>query len=501
MAASRKTVFEKVTASLSSLAGPEYAEAACAARAALTGKPFAALMRLAEGRVDFYPRSYHARLTALLPRTGQSISGPIVKSASGATSNEFRAHSAIEQSPLSCLGFFRVGEDGRLYLTAKSAHYHTPLGHDFPGYTLLERARRIGIPNATHNNTRGHITRLLEERLVRAAGGGVDRVLNLETGSLAAEAALKMMLARFYRVQPGSPAPKYAGRTPVVGVLGDDQGTIAANYHGTTVLTQMMRGMWPEMSGMLERNSAFLVRCVRPNDLEGLENLFREYEQGPFKIAGFFHELVMMNYGARELSREFVERLYALCAAHDAPAAVDEIQTCIWSPQTFMFREFGVTPDFVVIGKGFSGGEYAASRLIFSGAMDLLPQFGALVTNGQEELASLSYLITMEWAARNAPVTSAIGDYYECRLKELAAKVPAEIESIEGKRHLSGIRFADLAPAKAFTRRLQDAGIDISVQVYKEGCPPVALTKIPLTAGYEVVDFLMDRMREALQRA
>ena len=72
----------------------------------------------------------------------------------------------------SALGIFRVGEDGRLYLISKSEHYHTPLGHGFPGYTLLDCARQLGIPNATHNNTRGQITRLLEEELVAAVNGG-----------------------------------------------------------------------------------------------------------------------------------------------------------------------------------------------------------------------------------------------------------------------------------------------------------------------------------------
>ena len=73
----------------------------------------------------------------------------------------------------SALGIFRVGEDGRLYLISKSEHYHTPLGHGFPGYTLLDCARQLGIPNATHNNTRGQITRLLEEELVAAVNGHV----------------------------------------------------------------------------------------------------------------------------------------------------------------------------------------------------------------------------------------------------------------------------------------------------------------------------------------
>jgi len=517
-----KTVFEQVSGSLVSLAGREYVEAACRARAALSGEAVEELMKLAEDPVEFYPPSYHARLLRLLPETGQFYSRPAKASSNGATSDDFRAHSNKALAPLSCMGYFRVAEDGRLFLTAKSAHYHAPLGHDFPGYRLLEHGRRLGIANATHNNFRGHITRLLEERLVCRAGGiawksagsggaadellaskratDLNRVLNLETGSLAAEAALKMLLARFYKIQPGSPAPKYQGRTPVIAVLGDDHGAISANYHGTAVLTQMMRGMWPEILGALEQNNVLLVRPVRPNDLDGLEGLFREYETGRFKIAGFFHELVMMNYGARALSQEFVARLYALCEQYDVPSVADEIQTCVWSPQIFMFREYGVKPNIVVLGKGFPGGEYAASRVLFSAAMDTLPQFGALVTNGQEELASLAYLITLEWAECNAQVTAAVGEYYEGRLNDLTAEFPHLIASIEGRRHMAGVHFVDLAPAQAFTRHLQEAGIDISVQVYKDGCPPTALTKLPLTVGYEVVDFIVDRMRDALKR-
>ncbi len=103
------------------------------------------------------------------------------------------AASSAERAPLSACGYLRIGEGGRLFLTTKSEHYHAPLGHGFPGYGLIERARRLGIPNATHNNTRGHVTRRLEERLVEAATDPADgdrspyRVLNLETGSFHAD--------------------------------------------------------------------------------------------------------------------------------------------------------------------------------------------------------------------------------------------------------------------------------------------------------------------------
>ncbi len=514
---SRKTLFEPVRLSLRDLLGGEYVDAVGRARAFLSGEDLRPFRALAARKVDFYPKAFQRRLLALLPQVGTTCTPGLAASAQGATTAAFRANSKSGSAPLSAIGFYRVGESGELFLTTKSEHYHLPLGHGFPGYALVESARRLGVPNATHNNTRGHVTRLLEEELVRTSAGlaqgdqtAVDgllrsrrgnvlnRVLNLQTGSLAAEAALKLVLARFYTPQHGSPAPKYAERTPVIVVVGDDQGGLEGNYHGTAMLTQAMRGMWPELSAGLERHGLFRVRCVRPNSTDDLEAAFAECNAAPNKIAAFFHELIMMNYGATRLTKRFVKRAYALCKKHDVPTVVDEIQTCVWSPELYMFREYGVSPSVVVLGKGFPGGEYAASRILFSHKLDTLPQFGALVTNGQEELSSLAYLVTVRWAEANTDVTRAVGDYYEERLNGLAETYPRLIRAIEGRRHMAGIFFDGLAVAKAFTRRLNERGLDISVQTYKEGCPPSALTKLPIIAGYEIVDVVIAMMEEAL---
>ncbi len=514
---SRTTKFETVRVSLQDMAGRAYVEAVCRARGGLTGEAEKSLRAIAAQKVDFYPQALQRRLVELLPRVGTVCAKGLSASAAGATTRKFREASHLEAAPLAGLGFYRVGEDGRLFLIAKSEHYHTPLGHSFPGYGLVEQARRLGIPNATHNNTRGHITRLLEEELVRTAGGfrrgdraamkrtlasanpaALNRVLNLETGSLAVEAAIKMLLSRFYRHQDDSPAPAYQGRKPVLLVMADDTGGPTANYHGTTIITQAMRGLWPELAAGLEKRGLLLVRAVRPNVPAELEAALRRYDTPPYKVAGFVHELVLMNYGGRRLSEPYIRRAYALCRRHDVPTVVDEIQTGLWSPQLFAFREYGLRPTFVAVGKGFPGGEYPASRLLFSATMDCLPQFGALVTNGQEELASLSYLVTMRWAEANAAVTAEVGEYFQERLHDLAEECPQQIDGIDGSRHLGAIRFRALEPAKAFARRLNAAGLDISVQTYKSDCLPTTLTKLPLIAGYEVVDVIMAKMRAAL---
>jgi len=504
--------------SLTDLAGHAYTDAVCAARAFVTNTPVEHLQAIAGEKVDFAPDWYQRRLDELVDLVGEPICPALSASSAGAATASFRKASGTQAAPLTGFGFTRVGEDGRLYLTSKSEHYHASLGHSFPGYTLIDHARRLGIPNATHNNTRGHITRQLEETLVRLANGipaadyaGLDRVLastephvlnrviNLETGSLAVEAALKMMLARFYRLDESFPTPPYEGRTPVFLVIGDHAGGNKANYHGTTVLTQIMRDLWPGLGQAMSKRELFVVKPVAINDIADFERTLMAYDRGSAKVAGFFHEIILMNYGGVRLTESYLQQAYALCHAHDVPVIVDEIQSCIWSPEFFMFREYGLQPDFVAIGKGFPGGEYPASRILTTPELDNLNQFGALVTNGQEELASLAYLVTIAFAEANRDGTRKLGETYEHELQSLARRYPTIVDRIEGRRHLAAIFFHSVDTTVRFTKALSAAGIDISAHTYKAECPPAALTKIPLISTPRMVEFLIRKMDDTLR--
>ena len=504
--------------SLTDLLGEEYIQAVCEARAFIEGRDPQGLRALADERIAFYPADFQKRVDELVEYIGQPVCGGCKHSSPGASTSSFHKATRTSMAPLTGFGCFRVGEDGKLYLISKSEHYHAALGHSFPGYALLDRARSLGIPNATHNNTRGHITRVLEEELIRIANGVekhdrqglqrvfassephiLNRVLNLETGSLAVEAALKMMLARFYRLEKTFTPPQYHGKIPVFLVIADYEGGKEANYHGTTILTQILRGMWPEFSAGLEAQKLIRVQPVNINDIQDFERKIAGYDTDGYKVAGFFHEIILMNYGGVKLHEAFLQRAYACCREHDVPVIVDEIQSCIWSPELFLFREYGLTPDFVSIGKGFPGGEYPASRLITTTPMDNLNQFGALVTNGQEELGSLTYLITMEFAQANAQHTRAIGEFYERELRALGRKYAHILDRIEGQRHLSALYFFAADKAIEFCKRLNAQGIDISAQTYKANCPPSALTKLPLTATANMVEFIIRKMDDALR--
>ncbi len=493
--------FVPVEMSLTDLLGREYVEAACRARSALRGDSYNDLMAVSENKVEFLPARFQERMHALMGRVGTQVCSGLRHTATGASSRAYNASTKTELAPLSGMGYYRVGEDGKLYMSTKSAHYHAPLGHNFPGYAILETARSLGIPNATHNNTRGCITRWLEEKLIRTAGSPtLNCVLNLETGSLAVEAALKMVLSPFYRIQKDDPEPHYKGRIPVLVVVGNDNGGLQANYHGTTLLMQTLRGMWSELYTQLE-DKAYLIRSVRPNNMDDLRSVFREYDSGKYKIAAFFHEIVMMNYAGLLLTPEFLGLAYELCRKSGTATVDDEIQSCAWHHDLFMFKEWGLQPDFVALGKGFTGGEYPASRILFNKAYDRMPQFGALVTNGQEEIASLAYLVTIAWVEANAETTRMLGDRFEERLQDLACKHGDLIASLNGKRHMLAIAFNDIDLASELVGILNGQGIDISVQTYKTEVPPAAMLKLPLIMDATAIDWVVERIDEAIYAA
>ena len=245
--------------SLTDLLGRDYTEIVCSASALLQDADKDQLQKIADEKVEFYPSAFQQRCENLLNFVGKNFHEPLKKSSQGAGTKSFDKALQKDMAPITGLGFIRAGENGKLYFTGKSEHYHATLGHNFPGFKLLENARKIGISNITHNNTRGHITRLLESELIRIANGiskgeqskldeilnststrVLNRVINLETGSLAMEAALKMMLARFYKLDKTFDAPEYQGKIPVFVVMADNQGGKQANYHGTTILAQMI---------------------------------------------------------------------------------------------------------------------------------------------------------------------------------------------------------------------------------------------------------------------
>jgi len=188
-------------------------------------------------------------------------------------------------------------------------------------------------------------------------------------------------------------------------------------------------------------------------------------------VAGFFHELILMNYGGIRLKERFLARAYELCRAHDVPTLVDEIQSCIWSPELFLFREYRLKPDFVSVGKGF---RRAVPRL--QDPVQLPSRHPGPVRRAGHQRAGRAGLPGLPdhhgVRAGQRRLRARAGEYYHKALCALARKHPRLIDCIEGQRHLSALFFRSEEKAVAFIKALNEGGVDISAQTYKASCPP-----------------------------
>lgn len=510
-------MLNNVRKSLADLLGTEYIDAVKTCAVALMGQDKEEIDNIGSEKVDFINEQLMERADQLLDKVGTPFVEPFSNDNTGASTVSFEKAAKNNAAPIGGYGCFRLGENGKLYLISKSEHYQSSLGHNFGGYKLINNARKLGILNATHNNTRGYIVRLLERELIRTINGldktqvneldeilasdkpkVLNKVLNLETGSLACEAAIKMMLARFYKLDNTFTDRKYEGKTPVFFIMGDNEGGIQANYHGTTIFPQTMRGLWPDIRTACEEKGLYKVVPVKINDINDFKEKIEQYNQGDYKTAGFIHEIILMNYGGIKLTKEFLKAAYELCKKYDTPTMADEIQSCMWYSGMYLFRHYELEPDFVILGKGFPGGEYPASKVITTAEMDSLNQFGALVTNGQEELSSLAYLITMEFVQANGKEIDDLGLYTEHLFQALAAKYPDIINKVEGKGHLIALHFKNVDDAVKLVKAMNEQCIDISAQTYKANCPPAALLKLPLVASQKTLDMLQEKTEKAI---
>jgi len=380
---------------------------------------------------------------------------------------------------LAGLGMFYVTESGKLMLDCTSGHYQMTWGYNHPPLTAAaHEAMELGIVWDNHSNIPSLPVKMLAERLTALAAPGFDRVLlGVCTGSVACAAALKIMLARYRqdeaRVRLGPPV--------MVSLRG--------NYHGTDMAAQTMRGMWPGLLAGMETVQ------VEPNDAASLEEAFRRYRR---RVAGFWFEPIMMNREAALVEPEFLRLARKLCTEQDALMAVDEIQTCFWCPEVFMFRRMGAEPDFVVAGKGMTAGFHPLAALIYRAELDILEQYDAISTNGNASLAAYVALCNLALIKRSAARLRPLARKHFAGLEELAAEFPHTIEGVNGEGFLTGLRFRRREQALAFHQAALERGLWLRVHAYHESHRTL-LMKYPLVVDEEIVAFMLATLRQLLR--
>lgn len=380
-------------------------------------------------------------------------------------------------------GLFYLNERRKLFLDCTSGHYQMLWGYNNPELcAAVEAATRAGVSWDNHSNIPQTPLKWLAHRLVALGNAPGEKdpldtvLLGVCTGSVACAAALKIQL----RVFEQSHGPQ---TVPVMIVL-------AGNYHGTDMLPQFMRGMWPGMAPHFE------LVTLEPNDSEALEKAFRKHGS---RVAGFWAEPVLMNREAIALDPDYLRLAQRRCRDSGALMCVDEIQTGFWQPEVFEYRALGLRPDLVVLGKGLTAGFHPLSGVLYRHRHDVLEQYDAISTNGSAALPAFVALASLELIRERAAHVRVMARRIQDGFQALTAEFAARLETAHGRGHLAGLKFREVEDARQFQRRLLADGLWTRVHAYHAGHRTV-LTKLGLLVDEAVVDFVLARFRKLLKK-
>ncbi len=376
-------------------------------------------------------------------------------------------------------GVFYITQAGKVMLDCTSGHYQMTWGYNHPELSRAAlEAMRLGVVWDNHSNTPSLPVKLLAEELISlASDASLDRVLlGVCTGSVACAAALKIMLARYF-----NDAERMHLGLPIVIAL-------KGNYHGTDMVAQTLRGMWPGLVGGMEPVQ------IEPNSLAQLKDVFTQFGK---RIAGFWAEPVMMNREAMVVDDDFLKTAQSLCNEHDALLAFDEIQTGFWYPEVFAFRTIGFAPDLLIVGKGMTAGFHPLAALLYRQEQDILEQYDAISTNGNASLAALIGLCNLRMIARDRDRIGALAERHYKGLCDLVHEFPELMEQVNGSGFLTGLKFRDREDALGFHKTAVERGLWLRVHAYHEGHRTV-LTKFALVVDETVIDYFLKVLRDLL---
>jgi len=230
-----------------------------------------------------------------------------------------------------------VDTQGRRYLDGVSSLWCNVHGHRHP---RIDAAVREQLERVAHSTMLGlsHPPAIeLAQRLVEIAPPGLTRVFYSDSGSTAAEIALKMAF-QFWR-QRGEPRTRFV--------------CLRDAYHGDTIGSVSVGGI--ELFHALYRPLLFDTLKAEPGDAGQLELLLEE--QAREVAAVVMEPLVQGAAGMLVHPPGYLRRVRELCDCHGVLLILDEVATGFGrTGRMFACEHEAVAPDLMCLAKGMTGG-------------------------------------------------------------------------------------------------------------------------------------------------
>lgn len=393
-------------------------------------------------------------------------------------------------------GLFFIDENNQLYLDCTSGHYQMTWGYDHPVIRdVIRECLDSGVVWDCHSNIPGNPVKRLGNTLLAIcnddiatpedapetledAEGRLNRVnLGTATGTAACSTAIKVALKYHLETYPELDSP----------VLITHNG----NYHGTDIFAQRMRGMWKDFFRGV--NVKFIG--IDPNDHNAINDVFRKYGK---RCALFMTEPIMMNREALRINEDTMHLARELCTENDTLFAMDEIQTCFWTPEIFAYKSYDIIPDALITGKGMTCGFHPLSAALFNSKYDNLEQYDSLNTNGSAPMAAYAALANIDMIQKDKKRIAGMAEKTHQGFIDFAADYPETIKTVNGEGFLSGLKFDNREVALALHEECVNQGVWLRAHAYHEGHSTV-LTKFALAVNETILEYFFDRLHEILR--
>jgi adenosylmethionine---8-amino-7-oxononanoate aminotransferase len=227
--------------------------------------------------------------------------------------------------------------DGRRYIDGVSSLWCNVHGHRHP---RIDAAVREQLDSVAHSTMLGLSHRPgieLARRLVALAPSGLTRVFYSDSGSTAAEIALKMAF-QYWR-QRGEERPRFVA--------------LRMAYHGDTIGSVSVGGI--DLFHSLYRPLLFDTLKAEPGDLGGMDRLLAAHAG---EVAAVIMEPLVQGAAGMLMHPEgYLRGVRELCDRHGVLLILDEVATGFGrTGRMFACEHEGVAPDLLCLAKGITGG-------------------------------------------------------------------------------------------------------------------------------------------------
>jgi adenosylmethionine---8-amino-7-oxononanoate aminotransferase len=237
-------------------------------------------------------------------------------------------------------GSYLFDTEGRRYLDGTAALWCNVHGHRHPAIDAAVREQLDRVAHTTMLGLTHPGATELAARLVEVTPAGLSRVFYSDSGSTAAEIALK--IAFQYQQQRGG---EHAKRTRFV--------RMREAYHGDTIGSVSVGGI--DLFHSTYRPLLFETHVAEPGDAEDLERVLTAH--GDEITAVVVEPLVQGAAGIQLQPEGYLRAARELCDRHGALLICDEVATGFGRTGTmFACEQEGVAPDLMCLAKGITGG-------------------------------------------------------------------------------------------------------------------------------------------------